>query len=339
MDMQIAEYNETAAALAVLREKYCTVFDVRTTKGMADAREARAEVRSYRIGLEKLRVEIKTPALERTRLIDAEAKRVTAELLAIEEPIDAAIKAEETRKVEEKAAKERAEAARIAAIQARIAAIRNHYTAAVNQCADYTRLIIEQLAAMALAPDDFAEFMPEAKAAQDETRAALIILLSQQMEAEAEQARIKAEREELARLRQQEEERKAAQTRIEAEAKAKADEEAAAIRKAQEAEAARIAAAQRELDERQRKVAEEEERQAEDRRQIEIANAKTKAEAERVAMIEANAKAKASRNRKITTPLQELEIAIGAGTKVSEALRTAYEMGYSDGIKAGRIAA
>ena len=60
-------------------------------------------------------------------------------------------------------------------------------------------------------PDDFAEFMPEAKAAQDETRAALIILLSQKMEAEAEQERIKAEREELARLRQQEEERKADQ--------------------------------------------------------------------------------------------------------------------------------
>jgi colicin import membrane protein len=340
MTMQIQEYNETAAALAVLREKYCTVFDVQTVKGMADAREARADVRSYRIGLEKLRKEIKAPALERTRLIDEEAKRITAELLAIEEPIDQQIKAEETRKVEEKAAKERAEAARIAAIQARIAAIRNHYTAAVNQCADYTRLIIEQLAAMALAPDDFEEFMPEAKAAQDETRAALIILLSQQMEAEAEQARIKAEREELARLRQQDEERKADQARIEAEAKAKADEEAAAIRKAQEAEAARITAAQQELDERQRKIDEEEQRQAEERRQKAIADAKAKAEAEAAAIRQQQeAKAKNTR-KKIATPLQEIETAIGVGkTKVSDGLRAAYEIGYSDGIKAGQIAA
>ncbi|NJM12645.1 MAG: hypothetical protein HC889_12925 [Synechococcaceae cyanobacterium SM1_2_3] len=341
--MQIAEYNETAAALAELKNKYCTVFDVQTTKGMSDAREARAEVRSYRIGLEKLRKEIKAPALERTRLIDEEAKRITAELLAIEEPIDQQIKAEETRKVEEKAAKERAEAARIAAIQARIAAIRNHYTAAVNQCADDTRLIIEQLAAMELAPDDFAEFMPEAKAAQDETRAALIILLSQQMEAEAEQAHIKAEREELARLRQQEEERKAAQARIEAEAKAKADEEAAAIRKAQEAEAARITAAQRELDERQRQVDEEEQRQKRE------AEAKAKAaqdEADAKAEVEAaaarqfqEAKVKNAR-KKIATPLQEIETAIGVGKiKVSDGLKAAYEIGYSDGIKAGQIAA
>ena len=135
MNMQIQEYNETAAALEVLKNKYCTVFDVQTPKGLAAAREACAEVRGYRVALEKLRVEIKAPALERTRLIDAEAKRITAELLAIEEPIDAAIKAEETRKAEERAAKERAEAARVAAIQARIAAIRHCYTAAVNKTA------------------------------------------------------------------------------------------------------------------------------------------------------------------------------------------------------------
>ncbi len=83
-EYQITEYNETAAAIAILRNKYGTVFDVSTPKGLNAAREARAEVRSYRVSLEKLRVEIKAPALERTRLIDAEAKRITAELLAID---------------------------------------------------------------------------------------------------------------------------------------------------------------------------------------------------------------------------------------------------------------
>ena len=39
---KIAEYNETAAAIAVLREKYCTVFDVTTTKGMDEAKKARS---------------------------------------------------------------------------------------------------------------------------------------------------------------------------------------------------------------------------------------------------------------------------------------------------------
>ena len=372
MNLQIQEYNETAAALAVLKNKYGTVFDVQTPKGLAAAREARAEVRSYRVALEKLRVEIKAPALERTRLIDAEAKRITAELLAIEEPIDAAIKAEETRKAEEKAAKERAEAARVAAIQARIAAIRHCYTAAVNKTAAEITTAIEQIEAMALAPDDFAEFMPEAKAAQDETRAALIILLSQQIAKEAEQARVIAEREELARLRKQEEERKAEQARIDAEAKAKADEQAAEIRKAQEAEAARIAAAQKELDERQRKIDEEEARQkreaeakakaaqdeaeakakaeaeAEAKAKAEAeaeaeakAKAKAEAEAEAKAKAEAEAKAKAKngRGKKVVNPLQELEGAIGAGMPLSTALKMAYDIGYEDGIKAAQIAA
>lgn len=33
-------------------------------KGMSTAKEARAEVRGYRVALEKLRVELKAPALE-----------------------------------------------------------------------------------------------------------------------------------------------------------------------------------------------------------------------------------------------------------------------------------
>ena len=133
MNLQITEYNETAAAIAVLREKYCTVFDVQTTKGMDEAKKARAEVKGYRVALEKVRVELKAPALERTRLIDAEAKRITTELLAIEEPIDQTIKAEERRKEEEKAAKAKAEIARIAEIAAKISIIRNQVGAVANQ--------------------------------------------------------------------------------------------------------------------------------------------------------------------------------------------------------------
>lgn len=87
MEYQIAEYNQTAAALAELRTRYVRPYDVSTTAGMTEAKAARAEIRGYRVALEKTRVEIKAPALERTRLIDAEAKRITAELLAIEEPI------------------------------------------------------------------------------------------------------------------------------------------------------------------------------------------------------------------------------------------------------------
>jgi hypothetical protein len=53
---------------------------------MQDAIKARAELRTYRVELEKKRVEIKAPVLDRGRLIDAEAHRITVELLALEEP-------------------------------------------------------------------------------------------------------------------------------------------------------------------------------------------------------------------------------------------------------------
>ena len=115
----IAEYRTTAAALALLRAKYAAPFDVTTGQGLAAAKVARAEVRGLRGALEKTRAEIKAPVLAQGQRIDAEAKRITAELLAIEEPIDAAIQAEERRKAEEKAARARAEAARVAGLQAR----------------------------------------------------------------------------------------------------------------------------------------------------------------------------------------------------------------------------
>jgi len=178
-----------------LRSRYAAPFDVATAKGIALAKEARAEVRGYRTALETLRKEIKAPALERCRLIDDEAKRITAERLKIEEPIDQQIKAEEQRREAEKAAKARAETARIAAIAARISGIRNRVSAVANQPAAAIRAEWTQVQALELAPADFEEFMPDAITALDETRAALATVLLERVAYEEEQARLQAERE------------------------------------------------------------------------------------------------------------------------------------------------
>lgn len=127
MTTEIQEYSRTEAALADLAQKYKgVVFEVSTPAGMKSAKEARADIRTYRTSLEKMRVQIKEPALRRCQLIDSEAKRITAALVALEEPIDQVIKQEEERKEnirlaaeieakrkeEEKLAAERAEIAR-----------------------------------------------------------------------------------------------------------------------------------------------------------------------------------------------------------------------------------
>ncbi len=324
---QIQEYSQTAAALSILREKYGRQFDVTTTKGMIEAREARAVVKGYRVALEKVRQEIKAPALEHTRLIDAEAKQITAELLAIEEPIDRAIKAEETRKAEEKAARERAETARIAAIAARISGIRNRVADVANQPAEVIRAALDQAQTLELTEAEFGEFLPNALEALAETQATLQTALENRIAYEAEEtrlkaereveaARLKAEREELARLREAEAARKAEQAKIEAEAKAKADADAAAIRQQQEAEAARIAAAQRELDERQRRIDEAE------------AEAKAKAKA-----------VKPLHKGKAIDPIADIKQAINANAETAKALDQAYQRGYQAGLNSAKQAA
>ena len=88
MSTAIAEYSPTAAALAELRQKYeQAVFDTSTIIGMAKAIAARRELREVRVNLEKLRKELKAPALERSRLIDAEAKTLTIQIEEMEVPI------------------------------------------------------------------------------------------------------------------------------------------------------------------------------------------------------------------------------------------------------------
>ena len=343
---QITEYSTTAAALSELRARYAEPFDVATTKGMALAKEARAVIRGYRTALEKLRVELKAPALERTRLIDAEAKRITAELLAIEEPIDATIKAEERLKEEEKAAKARAEQERITAIAARINAIRNRANAVASKSAAEIRAAMEQVHAMELAPLDFQEFLPDAVKALDETRDALGAMLIERVTFEEEQDRQRAEREELARLREAEVKRQAEQARMEAEARKVEEARLQAERERQQAELK----AQREAQEAALKAQrEEQQRQEQAARQLrEAEEARLQAEQEAMErqraeladrqrqMEEAEQKAQAEKFKKRgkakADPLTDLKQALNADETTAQALDEAYQRGFQAGV-------
>lgn len=108
MTALIVEYSPTEAALAGLRSKYNRSYEVVTAAGMREAKEARSDLRKWRSDLEKERVRIKAPALERCKAIDSEARRITQELRALEDPINEAIKAEEEKKEAKKKAEEEA---------------------------------------------------------------------------------------------------------------------------------------------------------------------------------------------------------------------------------------
>lgn len=246
----IAEYTDTAAALAELRQRHeGVVYDVRDPKQLKKAKEARAEVKGYRVALEHKRKEIKAPALERCNQIDSEAKRITAELLALEEPLDVQIKAEEARVEEERLRKLEEERQRQEAIQARIAEIRNLPGTLLGKPSVIIQGKLARLREEVLDEDEFAEHYQTARDALDACIARVDQLLQAQLETEAEARRVEAERAELARLRE------------EAEARRRQDEERAA---AERAEQDRIAREEREREaqaQREREDAERAERQ------------------------------------------------------------------------------
>ena len=285
----IAEYTETAAALADLRQRHSgVVYDVTVSKEMKLAKEARAELRGLRTGLEKKRVEIKAPALERCRLIDAEAKRITAELVALEEPIDVQIKAEEARAETARLEKLEAERLRVEAIQKKIQAIRDVPGSLVGK----PSVIIDgQLARLRETVLDEAELGADYLTATDALTAAIARveqLLQAQQEADAEKKR-QAERDaEMEAMRVKMAEQQRLIDEAEAEKRRHAEQVAQAERDRVAAEeAAARAAEQARLDEIARVEREEQERiraeQAEaDRIQREQEEAALQAERERL---------------------------------------------------------
>lgn len=259
--MTIKEYSETEAGLARLRSAYAgQTYEVTVPAGMRLAIAARADLRDLRVTLEKRRVEIKAPALELCRTIDTEAKRITSEIIALEDPIDVQIKAEEAKRATEREAKRLAEIAKLQAIAdaqaaeeraARLAAeqaererldtiaAEERRVAAEKLAADRARLEAEQAAARAEAERERAVLEDERKAAAAERAAADEAARAARWESDkaAERERLR-----LAALAQQESERLA---RIEADERQARERAVAAERAELAAERARIEGAQR----------------------------------------------------------------------------------------------
>ena len=99
VETALTEFDKIEAGQAELRGKYVgVVYPVTTTDGMREALAARAVIRKPRYTTEEIRKAAKAPILELGRTLDAKAKYITAELLKIEDPIQAQIAVEESRK-------------------------------------------------------------------------------------------------------------------------------------------------------------------------------------------------------------------------------------------------
>lgn len=191
----IVKYSKTEGALAELRGKYAGVaFDLTTTKGDKEARAARLELVTLRTSLEKKRKEFKAPALDLGGKIDSEAKRVTAEIVALETFIDLQIKADEKRRADEKEEKERIEAVRVQGLRDKIATIRGFVAKCQGISADRIANGIELVSKIDTGASVFSELEGEALAAQVETLQAMRTMHATTAAREAEAAEVEAQR-------------------------------------------------------------------------------------------------------------------------------------------------
>lgn len=272
---QIAEYSPTAAGLAALRGRMENlVYEVSTPAGMQVARKDRAELRTLRTDLERLRVEIKAPALERCRLIDAEARQITAEIVALEEPINRVIIAEEKRREAVRQEAARQEAARIAAIDDAIDAIRARLQDAIGKSAIEIVVIIEDLEAMPI-DELFGEQKERAELAKSMALSKLQVAFTRAQTQEAEAERLAAERVELAKQRAERDKRDRIAREEDAARRAKIEDDERAARERIEAQEAAAAAERRRQDDAARAVREREEAAAKAVRDAEDARIRT----------------------------------------------------------------
>ncbi len=287
---EIAAFDKIAAGIAAIELQHPKdlAVDVTTTAGMKQAVAARAAWRDPRIAVEKARKAAKAPVLELGKQIDTFAAGLESTLREGEDNYDKQIKAEESRKEAEKAAKAESERQRVAAHQD---CINNDIVSAargaVGQTSEGIALIVSDIEAIVI-DASFEEFQGQAQLAKDDTLDKLREMHAAAVAHEAEQARIKAEQEaeaariaaeraELARLRAEQgardreaaaaleveraaqeaelrkhREAQEAELRAQREAQAKADAEAAAARRAEES---RLAAERAELRRQQEELA------------------------------------------------------------------------------------
>lgn len=232
----LAQFKEAETTVLALVEKYrAVVFNVSTTKGMAEAKAARLELREKgRFALTRAEKAVKDDVNDLKRVMAEEVERIVALVLPAEQAIDAQIKAEDDRKAALKAK----EAERVAAHQAGIAKIRAYLDRCQEPGMTAARISkgIELLAAVTFGPE-WQEFVKPAAAAQAETLVAMRALHVAAVEREAAAAQAEQERIE----------REAEQQR-QADENARVAAELAEERRALDAKAAELAAQQKVID-------------------------------------------------------------------------------------------
>lgn len=217
MGTQVVEYDVSDAAIAQLKQQYGGLT-AETPAKYEEVRKAIAETRTLRVKVEKTRKELKADALEYGRKVDAEAKRITALLLEVEDPLKAEKQKVDDEKARIQREKEEAEQRRIEEEQRK-----QREAEEAKRKAEEERIRAEQEAERKKLEAERAELEKQRKEEEAKRKA-------EQEKLDAERRKIEEERQ---RLEREQFEREAKE-RAEREAREKAEREAEAKRLAEE---------------------------------------------------------------------------------------------------------
>lgn len=206
----IAEYRPHEEQIVRLETSYAKlVVDCSTSEGLANAKEVRVDIRDVRYALANTTKTALVPYQQKVKEAQARVNQVKEfgealkdRVLAIEAPIDEAIKAEEKRAADAKAERERIEAERVEAIRAKITRFSSVAAAYASRSASDVASVLQNVKESVILPEEYAEFEAEGTIARDNAIEQLETLHRSAVEREEAAAKLAAQQKELDELRE-----------------------------------------------------------------------------------------------------------------------------------------
>ena len=184
LPIDYSDTGVTEAVLAKLKEDYTVVPDCSTKEGYAITKAGITLLRTLRIKIETKRKKNNEKAVDYKKRNDSEAANLTSLIVALEEPMKVARKAEDEAKAEEKRLAAIKEQERVAAIEKDINTIRNVVLDCHGKDSGDLTEIIESLEKTEIAVERFAEHTPIAEAAKIEAIQRLVEMRDQALDTE-----------------------------------------------------------------------------------------------------------------------------------------------------------
>lgn len=206
----IAEYRPHEEQIVRLEATYGKlVVDCSTSEGLANAKEVRVDIRDVRYALANTTKTALVPYQKAVKDAQARVNQVKEfgetlkdRVLAIETPVDEAIKAEEKRVADAKAERERVEAERVEAIRAKITRFSSVAAAYASRSAADVAGILQGVKESVILPEEYGEFEAEGTIARDNAIEQLEALHKAAIDREEAAAKLLTQQKELDELRE-----------------------------------------------------------------------------------------------------------------------------------------